>query len=497
MYGVCLPLAVLIGYLLAEPLDSGSLAVITLVICVLSVPLVLRWHHPMLVFSCNAWIVFSFLPGRPPLWMLLAFASLSLSMLNRSLGQRLRFFHARSVAHSLVFLCLVAIVTAFLTEGVGFRFLGGSNFGGKKYAFLFAAILLYFALASQPIPRDRARLYVGLYFLSSLVPIIPYVGAMLGPGFYFLSGFFPMQVAVENVEAAASANQAFAGTELNRFNDLTEVAAGVLCYIMARHGVRGLMDLRRPWRLAIFFGASIASLYSGSRSSFVLFPLTFAVMFCLEKLYRTRYLAYLIVALLLGSAALVPNVNRLPLTMQRALSFLPINIDPIAKEDAKGSTSWRLEMWKQLLPDVPKYLVKGRGYSLNPDDLFLINEAASRGQANPYEVALVAGDYHSGPLSVIIPFGLGGVIAFLWFLGASIFTLYRNYRYGDPYLYRINVLLLAYFLVETFVFFFVFGSLYSDLLVFAGLVGMSVSLNGGIAKPGLPAPEPVPEEETE
>jgi hypothetical protein len=340
-------------------------------------------------------------------------------------------------------------------------------------------------------------MYIGLYFLSSLVPIIPYVGAMMGPGFYFLAGFFPMQVAVENVEAAASANQAFAGTELNRFNDLTEVAAGVLCYIMARHGVRGLMDLRRPWRLAIFFGASIASLYSGSRSSFVLFPLTFAVMFCLEKLYRTRYLAYLIVALLLGSAALVPNVNRLPLTMQRALSFLPINIDPIAKEDAKGSTSWRLEMWKQLLPDVPKYLVKGRGYSLNPDDLFLINEAASRGQANPYEVALVAGDYHSGPLSVIIPFGVGGVIAFLWFLGASIFTLYRNYRYGDPYLYRINVLLLAYFLVETFVFFFVFGSLYSDLLVFAGLVGMSVSLNGGIARPGQPAPEPVPEEEPE
>jgi len=30
--------------------------------------------------------------------------------------------------------------------------------------------------------------------------------------------------------------------------------------------------------------------------------------------------------------------------------------------------------------------------------------------------AELAGDYHNGPLSVIIPFGVFGVIAFVWFL---------------------------------------------------------------------------------
>ncbi len=497
MYGVCLPLAVLIGYLLAEPQDSGSQAVLTLVICVLSVPLVMRWHYPMLVFSCNAWIAFSFLPGHPPLWMLLAFASLSLSMLNRSLGQRLSFFRARAVSYSLLFICFVALATAFLTEGIGFRFLGGSNFGGKKYAFLFAAVMLYFALATQPIPRSRANLYVGLFFLSSLVPLISYVGAMLGPGFYFLAEFFPMQTAVENVEAAASAGSGFTGNDINRFTDLTAVATGVLCYLMARQGARGLMDLRRPWRLAIFLGATATGLYSGSRSCFVLFPLVFAVMFLLERLYRTRYMTFLIAALVVGTAVLVPNVARLPLSVQRALSILPLNIDPVAKEDAKGSTTWRVEMWKQLLPDIPKYLIKGRGYALNPEDLFLVSQAASRGQASPYEVSLVAGDFHSGPLSVIIPFGLGGVIAFLWFLGASLYTLYSNFRYGDPYLYRINIFLFAYFIVQIIIFFFVFGSLYSDLLTFAGLVGMSVSLNGGVATPKQIEPELAEEEEGE
>ena len=499
LYGVCLPLAVLIGYVLASPLDSASMAVVTLVICVLSVPLVMRWHHPLLVFSCNAWIVFFFLPGRPPLWMGLAFASLSLSLINRSLGHDLRFFQARAVSYSLLVLGLVTLVTAFMNDGIGFRFLGGSSYGGKKYAFLFGSIMVYFALVARPIPRERAYLYIGLFFLSTLIPTISYLGQYGGPVFSVLAELFPTQSALQSLESNDFIGGGIGGNEaITRLTDLAEIGKGILCYVLARNGVRGLLDLRRPWRLGIFLAALMASLLSGFRSSLILFIGTFAVMFCLERLYRTRYMALLIGAMILGTAVLIPNVTKLPPSVQRALSFIPIiNVDPVAKEDAKGSTTWRVEMWKQLLPDVPKYLIKGRGYSLNPDDLFLVSQAARMGHASAYEFAMVTGDYHSGPLSVIIPLGIWGVIAFLWFLGASLYTLYRNYRYGDPYLYRINVLLLAYFIVQTFLFFVIFGSLFSDLLVFAGLVGMSVSLNGGVAKPKSEEPEPLPEEEME
>lgn len=501
IYGVCLPLAVLIGYLLAEPQDSGSKAVVTLVMCVLCVPLVMRWHHVLLVFSCNAWISFFFLPGHLPLWIVLSFASLCLSMMNRSLGQHQQFFQARAVSYSLLFLAIVALGTAFLTGGIGFGFLNGSSYGGKKYVYLFAAIMLYFALATQPIPRNRVYLFVALFFLSSLIPLISYLGALGGPGFYFLSEIFPMQVAVETVEGASDiggAGHSFGGGDnITRLSELAEVAKGVLCYLLARHGARGMMDIRRPWRMGFFILAMVASLYSGFRSNLILFPLTFAVMFYLEGLFRTRYFAVLLAGVLLSSAVILPNANRLPLSMQRALSFLPIYVDPVAREDAMGSTNWRIQMWKQLFPDIPRYLIKGKGYSLNPDDLYLVNQAANRGTATGYDIALVAGDYHSGPLSVIIPFGLGGVIAFLWFLSASVYTLYVNFRYGDPYLFHVNTLLFTYFIIQIFVFFFIFGSLYSDLLVFSGLVGLSVSLNGGLAKPRDKAPETPPEEEVE
>ena len=39
IYALCLPLAVLIGYFLAEPLESGSIAIVVFVMSVLCLPL--------------------------------------------------------------------------------------------------------------------------------------------------------------------------------------------------------------------------------------------------------------------------------------------------------------------------------------------------------------------------------------------------------------------------------------------------------------------------
>ena len=54
IYALCLPLAVVVGYFLADPLESSSMAVIVLVTGVLAVPVLMKWYHPLLVFSCNA-----------------------------------------------------------------------------------------------------------------------------------------------------------------------------------------------------------------------------------------------------------------------------------------------------------------------------------------------------------------------------------------------------------------------------------------------------------
>src|SRR5712672_2235284 len=119
--GQCLPLAVLIGYFLAEPMDSGSLAVIVLVIGVLFVPIMMKWHHPLLLLSWNACISPQFLPGRPYLWMIMSLAGLLFAVLNRSVNPSRRFVSVPSVTRALIYLLAVVLATAVMTGGFGLR----------------------------------------------------------------------------------------------------------------------------------------------------------------------------------------------------------------------------------------------------------------------------------------------------------------------------------------------------------------------------------------
>src|SRR3954468_20532997 len=105
---LCLPLAVLLGYLLAEPLDPGALAVVTFVLTVLAVPMMMKWYHPLLLLSWNAFIYPAFLPGSPGLWMLVAFGSLLVAILNRAVDPEFRFVKAPTVTWSL--LAILAVI---------------------------------------------------------------------------------------------------------------------------------------------------------------------------------------------------------------------------------------------------------------------------------------------------------------------------------------------------------------------------------------------------
>ena len=101
---------------------------------------------------------------------------------------------------------------------------------------------------------------------------------------------------------------------------------------------------------------------------------------------------------------------------------------------------------------------------------------------------MLTGEYHNGPLSVVIPFGVWGVAAFLWFLVAGARRLHSHYRNSDPEMVNINRFLFALFLVRIVFFIFLIGSLYSGLVEFVFLVGLGEALN---------MPQPVAQEAAE
>ena len=114
-----------------------------------------------------------------------------------------------------------------------------------------------------------------------------------------------------------------------------------------------------------------------------------------------------------------------------------------------------------------------------------------RGTMDPSQQGLaLAGDYHNGPLSVVLPFGIWGVIAFGWFLIAGVRVTYCNFRYGDENLRAFNTFLFSYFVVLTVMFLAVGGSLSSDIARFIGTLGLSICINGGVRRP-VPSTEEV------
>jgi len=154
----------------------------------------------------------------------------------------------------------------------------------------------------------------------------------------------------------------------------------------------------------------------------------------------------------------------------------------VAKADAQASTEWRVQMWRVLIPEIPKYLWLGKGFTASATDYYLAQESVRRGLTRDFETMIISGDYHNGPLSILIPFGISGVITFIAFIVAALRVLYCNYRYGDPALWRMNVFFFSYFIAKLTFFLFVYGAIHTDIAQFVGIVGMSVSLNGGLAR---------------
>ena len=491
IYGLCLPLAVYLGYVVANPMDRTAFVVVLTVAALPLVPILLRWHHLLLILSWNFSMVLFFVQGSPYLWMAMTATSLLLTILQQILKRDVNFSSVSSITWSLLFLAFVIFITAKLTGGMGIRSFGGANYGGKRYVQLFCAIAGYFAITAFRIPKDKAILYTGLYFLGTLSLAVGSLGPWMPGGLQFLFALFP-------VDSLASLSGG--ATENMRLGGLTFASVGLACFILARHGMSGLFGLgeswrflpiqfhgglgvNQPWRLLAFIAIMMIALMGGYRSVPILFIMVFTGLFLLERLYRTNLAPILVIAGILFLAVSIPFVQKMPLTVQRSLSFLPIEVDPLAKSAADDSSEWRVNMWKEVVPTIPQYLIVGKGYGMDARFVEMQTAYDLGNQTDDGSGAIAASDFHNGPLSLIIPLGIFGAIGFLWFLFASIRTLLNNYRHGDPELHHINTFLLAYFVTKTVFFFGVFGSFQGDLAVFVGLIALSVSLNGGSCQP--------------
>jgi O-antigen ligase len=271
-----------------------------------------------------------------------------------------------------------------------------------------------------------------------------------------------------------------------RLASLSRMAYGVLFFMLARYGLKGVLSFTHFHRSLLFALMFVLSMTGGFRSALFTNVVVLALVFFLEGLHRTRWMVVALVAGLLSAAIVIPFARQLPDNIQRSLSFLPLNIDPMVKADADGSTEWRLAIWDAILPKVPEYLLLGKGYSLTmmdyeslgPDSPF---RASAQANASLESLA-ISNDFHSGPLSTVVCFGIWGCISILAIMFAALYIVYHNFRYGDPGLRTINTLFLAMVIERIVYFFFIFGAYDNDVGWFAQFAGLSVAFNWGVCQ---------------
>lgn len=473
LYGISIPLALFLGYLLATAEGMLNYALVGMVVLAFTIPLFLRWHHDLVIIFWNSAFIVFFFPGAPPLSFMLAGLSLVVIVLERTLTKKEAFISVPVYTMPLLFVLLVVLVTIMATGGIGGRALGSDVWGAKRYLGIFGAIIGYFAISARKIENHKRQLLAALFFLSGITILGSDLIFAAGDKFYFLFRLFPGELAYHQATQSV----------LTRITGLAWASNAAVSFMLLRYGIRGILDPTRWWRLVTFLVLVGLGLFGGFRSAIILLLLIFASQFYFERLYRTRLMPVILVAVLFFSLIMVGFIDRMPLAFQRTFSFLPLKIDPVAKHDAMSTLDWRLQMWRTVLPDVPKYLWLGKGYSYSGTDYMLTQEAINRGLFTSFEHTLISGNYHNGILTVIIPFGIWGMLGFLWLSAAGFYVLYNNYRYGEKSIKNINTFLLSLYAARLVFYLIFYGQFDLDLPVLVGLVALSIALNNGMKTP--------------
>ena len=485
-YAVCIPLAIMMGYIMTEVGDHpdySNLFVIGVVLVLLLSPIFIKWHYPILIFCLGFPAYCFFLPGNPPIVQVLVMLSLGIAILDRTLNSDKRFVSPAVMTWPILFTVAMVFATAEMTGGIGLKAMGGDVAGGKKYIALFIGCAAFFALTSRYIPKEKRNLYIALYFLSGAFTIFsdlfPFLPAPLN---YINLLIPPTEGSDKGVEFGVT-----------RMAGLSSTAGVVANFLLAKYGLRGIFRSDKPLRFLLFFFLIGVTSLGGFRSVLIAYLMIGTMLFFLEGLHRTRLLLVFVMGVVLAAGVLIPFANKLPFTVQRTLTFVPfLKLDSVAVLDAEGSTLWRHQIWDDTWPKVPGYLLLGKGYSLSKEDFQMMGDGVFSNTKNTLmdnsqNSLAISGDYHNGPLSTLMPFGIWGAISFIWVSLAGMFIMWRNYKYGDAEIKPVNAFLLALLIQQFIGFFFIFGAYSSAIGDIAKLTGMSIALNWGVCRPTVQA----------
>jgi hypothetical protein len=313
----------------------------------------------------------------------------------------------------LVFLNVGYLVTVFVRNPAGVSALGSHVVGGRPYFDSLIGFLAFIVLT-------RVSLRPGLARILPVLFCVPQIGtSLLGTLTHFIPSTVPV---VSRIYVGVDTSEYLQQAEPDdgaRVVDLFPGAKAGIATLVSYFTPTTLISPLHPFRFLCFLAVCAGFALSGFRSGVVYM----VVVFLLAAFFRTGSKRTLVVmtAIALVALGLVCAQNSgltLPLTAQRALSFLPGNWDKRALGDAEGSSEWRYYMWDVVLK-TDTYIhnkIFGDGFGFSDYELQIMEQQGQGGTgfigAAEQEAFLIQGAFHNGPLSAIR--FVGGIGLFLY-----------------------------------------------------------------------------------
>jgi hypothetical protein len=399
----------------------------------------------------------------------------------------------RSIARSFVLLYTGVVLTTMMVRGFGLRILGGDQWGGAEALVQYIYILI-FLMRSNLILTEKEwvagfMLMVAGAFLPMLADLAFIVtGGALYHQFIFISH------TVGGV--AASMYSDIIGASWWRVQRALIAAPNV---IMLAFYLKGSSVIRYTGFAALIaFGLFLTGI-SGHRAAIIqvaAFTYFWSLISKRGNFIKTNIAAAFIALLVLILA--YSTGPHLPHTFQRAIAFLPgINVSYLAKWDAKGTSNWRLDLWREAMVDWREYFWVGKGMTIPMDQIkqhYAIqayNYYAGKRTDNLYSTILFR-DYHNGSISLLLDLGIMGLISaygIMIALSVEGFKTYNRHDWQSRRLGTMYGLVCATVCSKLFMFIFVYGDVRTILdflflgAIMRGLVQSDIKLAAGKLDP--------------
>jgi len=302
----------------------------------------------------------------------------------------------------------LTIIQVYLRNPVGLNMFGASNVGGKDYFLAALAFVTSWVYGSMKVPAKELKWARNINLFCS------FIGIPIG------------EIQARAGIATIQSSEYGSGPETNDPRQATRIGfLGGIGATLSRwiaSVVHPLKACLHPlWAPLIFISLACAA-GSGYRNIIALVGLTYLVALAYRGGWPSLILSFLMGTFAIVSLSIVNLLAPLPPNVQRALTPFPGTWERRYKDDAKNSSEWRYDMWREALLTERWIENKwfGDGLGISRLELEKAKELDSRkvdrgisGITVHQENAMAAGDYHSGPVQTIRIVGYVGLIILL------------------------------------------------------------------------------------